>query len=41
MMEFGFSVDHFVFVAGMLFAAVHGPGDKLVLGSKLQSGRMS
>ena len=31
MMEFGFFVDHFTFVAGLLFAAVHGPGDTLVL----------
>ena len=30
-MEFGFFVDHFTFVAGLLFAAVHGPGDKMVL----------
>jgi uncharacterized membrane protein YphA (DoxX/SURF4 family) len=30
-MEFGFFVDHFVFVAGLLFAAVHGPGRTLVL----------
>jgi uncharacterized membrane protein YphA (DoxX/SURF4 family) len=30
-MEFGFFVDHFVFVAGLLFAAVHGPGNTLVL----------
>jgi len=30
-MEFGFFVDHFTFVAGLLFAAVHGPGNKLVL----------
>ena len=29
-MEFGFFVDHFTFCAGLLFAAVHGPGDKLV-----------
>jgi uncharacterized membrane protein YphA (DoxX/SURF4 family) len=29
--EFGFFVDHFTFVAGLLFAAVHGPGDRLVL----------
>ncbi len=29
--EFGFFVDHFVFVAGLLFAAVHGPGNVLVL----------
>jgi uncharacterized membrane protein YphA (DoxX/SURF4 family) len=24
-MEFGFFVDHFVFIAGLLYAAVHGP----------------
>jgi len=30
-MEFGFFVDHFVFVAGLLFAAVHGPGRVLAL----------
>ena len=30
-MEFGFFVDHFSFIAGLLFAAVHGPGDKMVL----------
>ena len=30
-MEFGFFVDHFIFVAGLLFAAVHGPGNTLVL----------
>jgi hypothetical protein len=30
-MEFGFFVDHFVFVAGLLFAAVHGPGKVLVI----------
>lgn len=41
MMEFGFFVDHFVFIAGLLFAAVHGPGDRVVLGSKLQSRRTS
>ncbi|AXV14971.1 DoxX family protein [Neorhizobium sp. SOG26] len=29
--EFGFFVDHFTFLAGLLFAAVHGPGNKLVL----------
>jgi putative oxidoreductase len=28
--EFGFFVDHFTFAAGLLFAAVHGPGEKLV-----------
>ena len=30
-MEFGFFVDHFTFIAGLLFAAVHGPGATLVL----------
>ena len=30
-MEFGFFVDHFTFIAGLLFAAVHGPGSRLVL----------
>jgi uncharacterized membrane protein YphA (DoxX/SURF4 family) len=25
-MEFGFFVDHFTFLAGLLYAAVHGPG---------------
>jgi putative oxidoreductase len=30
-MEFGFFVDHFTFIAGLLFAAVHGPGSKWVL----------
>ncbi|WP_159587606.1 DoxX family protein [Chelativorans xinjiangense] len=28
---FGFFVDHFTFIAGLLFAAVHGPGDTLVV----------
>ncbi|MFE0013919.1 DoxX family protein [Mesorhizobium sp. NPDC059054] len=27
--EFGFFVDHFTFFAGLLFAAVHGPGERL------------
>lgn len=27
--EFGFFVDHFTFLAGLLFAAVHGPGEAL------------
>jgi uncharacterized membrane protein YphA (DoxX/SURF4 family) len=27
--EFGFFVDHFTFVAGLLFAAAHGPGSVL------------
>lgn len=30
-MEFGFFVDHFTFIAGLLFAAVHGPGNVLVV----------
>jgi uncharacterized membrane protein YphA (DoxX/SURF4 family) len=29
--EFGFFVDHFTFVAGLLFAAAHGPGDRFAL----------
>jgi uncharacterized membrane protein YphA (DoxX/SURF4 family) len=29
--EFGFFVDHFTFLAGLLFAAVHGPGEKLAM----------
>jgi len=29
--EFGFFVDHFTFIAGLLFAAVHGPGERLAL----------
>jgi putative oxidoreductase len=29
--EFGFFVDHFTFMAGLLFAAAHGPGAKLAL----------
>ena len=29
-MEFGFFVDHFTFIAGLLFAAVHGPGERMV-----------
>lgn len=29
--EFGFFVDHFTFLAGLLFAAVYGPGEKLAL----------
>lgn len=28
--EFGFFVDHFTFMAGLLFAAVHGPGNTWV-----------
>jgi len=29
--EFGFFVDHFTFLAGLLFAAVHGPGQTLAM----------
>jgi len=29
--EFGFFVDHFTFLAGLLYAAAHGPGDWLVI----------
>jgi uncharacterized membrane protein YphA (DoxX/SURF4 family) len=29
--EFGFFVDHFTFIAGLLFAAVHGPGTRFAL----------
>jgi putative oxidoreductase len=30
-MEFGFFVDHFTLIAGLLFAAVYGPGNAMVL----------
>ncbi|HVT55595.1 MAG TPA: DoxX family protein [Xanthobacteraceae bacterium] len=30
-MEFGAFVDHFTFMAGLFYAAVHGPGDKWAL----------
>ena len=29
--EFGFFVDHFTFIAGLLFAAAHGPGRTLAV----------
>ncbi|MGH6977302.1 MAG: DoxX family membrane protein [Stellaceae bacterium] len=29
--EFGFFVDHFTFIAGLLFAAAHGPGRVLAI----------
>jgi uncharacterized membrane protein YphA (DoxX/SURF4 family) len=29
--EFGFFVDHFTFLAGLLFAAAHGPGQVLAM----------
>lgn len=35
-MEFGFFVDHFTFIAGLLLAAVHGPGEKLALGWRVR-----
>jgi uncharacterized membrane protein YphA (DoxX/SURF4 family) len=38
-MEFGFFIDHFVFVAGLLFAAVHGPGGTLALKRPINSRR--
>ncbi len=28
-MEFGSFIDHFTFIAGLLFAAVHGPGETM------------
>jgi len=31
-MEFGSFVDHFTFIAGLLFAAVHGPDERLAVG---------
>ena len=36
--EFGFFFDHWVFLAGLLYAAVHGPGEKLALGWRLPGG---
>jgi putative oxidoreductase len=38
-MEFGFFMDHFTFTAGLLFAAVHGPGKTLVLRPSFASRR--
>ena len=39
-MEFGFFFDHFIFLAGLLYAAVHGPGEKLAFRWRLPwSGR--
>lgn len=34
-MEFGSFIDHFTFMAGLLFAAVHGPGRVLALTQSL------
>jgi putative oxidoreductase len=36
--EFGFFIDHFTFIAGLLFAAVHGPGRFLAIKYGLVSG---
>ena len=36
-MEFGLFITHFNFIAGLLFAAVHGPGRLLVLNPKRYS----
>jgi putative oxidoreductase len=33
--EFGFFVDHFTFIAGLLFAAAHGPGVRLAIPLRL------
>ena len=35
-MEFGFFFDHFIFLAGLLVAAIHGPGEKLALGWRVR-----
>lgn len=38
--EFGFFVDHFTFIAGLLFAAAHGPGRAFALkAGRLRLGR--
>ena len=37
--EFGFFIDHFTFIAGLLFAAVHGPGSVLALRKSLIDAR--
>ena len=38
-MEFGFFVDHFTFIAGLLFAAAYGPGNKFVVRTPFTSRR--
>jgi putative oxidoreductase len=35
--EFGFFIDHFTFLAGLLFAAAHGPGKVLAMGRRFLS----
>ncbi|WP_269931572.1 DoxX family protein [Aminobacter sp. HY435] len=37
--EFGFFVDHFTFLAGLLYAAVHGPGEVLAVRKTIMSSR--
>jgi uncharacterized membrane protein YphA (DoxX/SURF4 family) len=37
--EFGFFVDHFTFIAGLLFAAVHGPGNTWASRVRIGGGR--
>jgi uncharacterized membrane protein YphA (DoxX/SURF4 family) len=39
LMAYGLFVSHLTFIAGLLFAAVHGPGDTLVLRTKFASRR--
>ncbi|HEX5183346.1 MAG TPA: DoxX family protein [Allosphingosinicella sp.] len=34
-MEFGAFFDHFIFLAGLLLCAIHGPGEKFALGWRL------
>ena len=38
--EFGFFVDHFSFIAGLLFAAVHGPGNAVVVRNPFRPSRL-
>ena len=38
--EFGFFIDHFTFIAGLLFAAVHGPGRMLAVRRGLLGGQI-
>ena len=38
-MEFGLFIDHFTFLAGLLFAAVHGPGNRLAIRRSFISSR--
>jgi hypothetical protein len=37
--EFGFFVDHGTFIAGLLYAAVHGPGPLLASGRRFLGAR--